>query len=419
MAEGVTIGPAGGYQSDSGIEEINAAALHANTIIVSESLPGGLPGTLILSGGMSAETISDVRLDGPIAGVTPSCTPPILTVASDAVVKVGGDLQIIGSGSIDYSSTRSLILNGSFDNQSIRPEGFEWRAGGLIMADPLNPPAKGFSRFIEAAGRDNGPSALVAAEYEFGTLEISAGADVSVVDLFDNDEMGQGACTEALYVDNLVVEAGATLRVNGTHVYYKNLANSGAIIFSGCGSLLSNPFCSANLQCGDSDRCTFDSCDAAGLCANEAGGLAIVFEETFLGRSFCFVDPLTTCIADIDCSSGGCEKMVVYWSAANPYDRVRGDFVNGDDIGSYLYSSYQQHNGVGFSIRASRSPVTGSGTWCGQYAPPGRAGRRPLARSLRAISRFRSPWPAGISRHRRRPRHRLTGVLQLSIYLGR
>ncbi len=51
---------------------------------------------------------------------------------------------------------------------------------------------------------------------------------VDMVDNHDNDGLGQGAC-EAIYVQDLIIETGATLNTNGCKVYYSTLTLNGVV----------------------------------------------------------------------------------------------------------------------------------------------------------------------------------------------
>jgi hypothetical protein len=65
--------------------------------------------------------------------------------------------------------------------------------------------------------------------YPLGTLRIGpTGTTVDLVDVHDNDGLGQGLC-EAVYVSALIIDSGATLNTNGCPVYYETLTNNGGV----------------------------------------------------------------------------------------------------------------------------------------------------------------------------------------------
>jgi len=87
---------------------------------------------------------------------------------------------------------------------------------------------------LEIMSADIGPVSdgldrTFAGHYPIGTLRIGPGlTTVNVVDNHDNDGLGQAQC-EAIYVQNLIIESGATLNTNGCKVYYSTLTLDGAV----------------------------------------------------------------------------------------------------------------------------------------------------------------------------------------------
>jgi hypothetical protein len=66
--------------------------------------------------------------------------------------------------------------------------------------------------------------------FPIGTLRLGpTPTTVQLVDAHDNDGLGQVAC-EALYVRNLIIDAGATLDTGGCMVYYVTVSSEGTII---------------------------------------------------------------------------------------------------------------------------------------------------------------------------------------------
>ena len=89
-------------------------------------------------------------------------------------------------------------------------------------------------RRLEVMNEDIGPDALgldgmIPGHYPIDTLRIGpTPTTVTVVDNHDNDNLGQGQC-EAIYVRDLIIDAGATLNTNGCLVYYETLALNGLV----------------------------------------------------------------------------------------------------------------------------------------------------------------------------------------------
>ncbi len=69
----------------------------------------------------------------------------------------------------------------------------------------------------------------LAGHYPLGTLRIGPGpVTVHLIDNHDNDGQGQAAC-EAIYVQQLIIEFGATLNTNGCPVYYADAIVDGMV----------------------------------------------------------------------------------------------------------------------------------------------------------------------------------------------
>jgi hypothetical protein len=140
-------------------------------------------------------------------------------LSDNVTADVDGDVILGESVDIRVDPSVTFTLAGDFINHSILPEMFDW-AGPLTM-DGVAP------QRIEAAGEDRGnddPNDFVD-NFSFGTLEIADHRTVTVVDAIDNQEDGTGTC-EALYVDTLILHAGAELRTLAP-VYYNTLVNTG------------------------------------------------------------------------------------------------------------------------------------------------------------------------------------------------
>ena len=87
---------------------------------------------------------------------------------------------------------------------------------------------------LERMSTDIGPSPdgldrTLPGHYPIDTLRVGPTATtVDLVDTHDNDNLGQAQC-EAVYVSNLIIDAGATLNTNGCPVYYETLTNNGSV----------------------------------------------------------------------------------------------------------------------------------------------------------------------------------------------
>jgi hypothetical protein len=232
----MTVNADGTYRADPDAVDPVSATLEAGSITIMESTLGGAPGSMILTDSMSVTSTGDFILDGTNAG---SCepgrsdTPPILRVWGVSRVSVSTDLQLLHSADLLMGASAQMEVSGSFVNHSVYPECFDCLEGTLLLSG-TGP------QTLEIAGEDRGadPSGFVE-NFAMGTVELEAGVTVSIIDVFDNQEDGSTGCDEVLYVDTLILNAGAVLSTGGCTVYYNNLQNSGGSI-PGLGSEVLN-----------------------------------------------------------------------------------------------------------------------------------------------------------------------------------
>ncbi len=226
----------------------------------------GNAGTFMIENEMSVLIEDNLRLTGPAsqsAGgtqVAGGCSPPpVLHVLDDATVDINGDISM--SGIVDISvqldtlgGATPFTLAGNFDNFGTSPATFDWLNGPLRLDGSATPT-------FEVAGVDLG---AIFDGYEtnfaIGELEIAGTGSVTFRDIFYNMGDGQGACTEALYVRNLVLESGSTLTLSDVRIYYETLTDDGATInLVGCGELV-EVTCVGNVADAEGD-CDVDLAD--------------------------------------------------------------------------------------------------------------------------------------------------------------
>ncbi|MFQ5491706.1 MAG: hypothetical protein ACE5GE_13390, partial [Phycisphaerae bacterium] len=197
-----------------------SASLTAGAVSITGDLPG--IGQMLLDSSMTVRSGGAFSLL-PCFGRLLGCTPPLLHVRSNAGLDVDGDLSILTNANLLVDSTVAVTLAGNFINQSTDPLTFDWAAGQLTL--------DGTTQSLEAAGQDRGAdvSGLVD-NFALLTLELAANTTVNVIDVFDNQQDLTTACDEALYVDTLILNSGATLNTGGCTVFYLNLQDNGGII---------------------------------------------------------------------------------------------------------------------------------------------------------------------------------------------
>jgi len=126
-------------------------------------------------------------------------------------------LSFDGSGTLISSAAANLTLTGDL-------------LGGTQNADLFRPQGivlfSGSPRNLEVMSQDLGAvTAGFSKNFAYGTLEL--GGSTTLVDLSRNTS---ATSPEALYVDSLVLPAGATLDLNGLHVYARTMQVAGTVL---------------------------------------------------------------------------------------------------------------------------------------------------------------------------------------------
>jgi len=284
----VTIGEGGKYRADPGaaglesaaIARIVSASLTAANIILLPTFCGETD-QMTLTDEMTVTTAGDFVMDG--SGVNPNqCpfavgraalslggrTPPILTLSQTQfsvgasstqqagdpeppTVTVGGAFRMLHAAEVCIGCEDEpggerprALLGGDFDNQSVFPSIFNWASGGLtfIGTTPqtfevggidLGPTTDGFSTDEDALFDTNRHT-----NFSMGVIEVSSGSHVTFANVFLNT-VSDDPCTEALYVHDLVLEAGSTVTIDNSRIYYQTLVEETNVTIEtvGCGTL--------------------------------------------------------------------------------------------------------------------------------------------------------------------------------------
>src|SRR5262249_18748419 len=133
-------------------------------------------------------------------------------------------LSIISQGILATGSTSSIQFQGNVlgNTTSIGvciPQGITTLNGGGTAANP---------QLFEVASQDVGNiNAGFLNNFVFGELTLGGSPYAKLVNQSDN---APGSGPEALYVNSLIVPAGATLNLNGFHLYAKAAQVSGTIL---------------------------------------------------------------------------------------------------------------------------------------------------------------------------------------------
>lgn len=144
---------------------------------------------------------------------------------------IGGSLNLGPAADLNMAFLGSYVrAGGNFDCAINDNDRYDMSLASLRMARSSGSAAE---QTLEVMSTDIGPDVLgldrtIDGHFPIGTLEIGAGSTVRLVDNHDNDGLGQGAC-EAIYVDQLIVGAGANLINTSCKIYYNTLEVQGTV----------------------------------------------------------------------------------------------------------------------------------------------------------------------------------------------
>jgi protocatechuate 3,4-dioxygenase beta subunit len=172
-----------------------------------------------------------------------------LDFTGSATVNVQGGLTINGQGGLSVSSNSTLQVSGNLLGDTTNAAGFN--PLGTIVLDSgngtNNPP-----QLLEAMSQDLGNVAAGFSDnFAYGTLQLAAN---TYVELVDNAANSPGNTPEALYVDDLIVPAGATLNLDGLQLYVHTEQINGTIVAGGAvvsGEVFNDVSGSGTLTTGD------------------------------------------------------------------------------------------------------------------------------------------------------------------------
>ncbi|MGB2820605.1 MAG: PEP-CTERM sorting domain-containing protein, partial [Phycisphaerae bacterium] len=140
------------------------------------------------------------------------------------------DLCIGPNGVVTADANGTIRLGGGFENHITDAGSFDLSEATVVFGLPKSP---GEPELLEVAGRDLGlDPAGWDRNFAVGSLVVDGGAILRLVDEFDNDPNGPGA--EALYVDELRIEQGGGIDLNGLHLYYLNGGPARRLMWGDC-----------------------------------------------------------------------------------------------------------------------------------------------------------------------------------------
>ena len=151
-----------------------------------------------------------------------------LSIQGNAIVNAQGGLTINSLGALSVSSKSTLDVSGNLLGNTTNAAAFSPQ--GTVTLDSAqgttNPP-----QLLEAMSQDVGNVAAGFIDnFAYGTLELTANTYVEVVDDAPNSP---GSAPQAIYVNTLIIPAGATLNLDGLNIYAQTKEVNGTIVNGG------------------------------------------------------------------------------------------------------------------------------------------------------------------------------------------
>jgi hypothetical protein len=176
---------------------------------------------------------SQVYFDGGLTVSGAFLFDPSTIIVTNMVVEPDGYLQETGGPGDRF------VITGNFINKSIRNT--DWDTDAAIFQFNGGTRTAGNPQTLEGAGVDIGNLQLAWTDnFVFGTLQIGTSHTyVRLVNDYDNSTACisvhcQTGANEALYVNELIVESGATLDLAGLNLYVRNtFTNNGGTVVNG------------------------------------------------------------------------------------------------------------------------------------------------------------------------------------------
>lgn len=157
------------------------------------TIPGQLPGTITVGGTGAFRVLKNL-------------------VAAGNPIVAGASLILDGNGAIQGGP---ITVNKSLTGTTTNSFGFAGLGMTQLTMSGVATSSSAPANF-EAMGSDQGPVLPTGGNFMYFMLTIGSNAYVRLIDASDNTA---GAGSEAVYVDQLIVGSGATLDLNGLHLY--------------------------------------------------------------------------------------------------------------------------------------------------------------------------------------------------------
>ncbi|MHB1558088.1 MAG: RHS repeat-associated core domain-containing protein, partial [Isosphaeraceae bacterium] len=147
-----------------------------------------------------------------------------LTIPDNATITLKGSLEVDGSGVLVLTPRATLNLTGDLTGATTNAQ--KYTPLGTVVFDGGG--GSGSPQHLEAMSADLGAvQAGFANNFAYGTISIASGTYLQLVDHVHNST---GTGSEVVYANELVVPSGATLDLNGLHMYVRGESVAGTIV---------------------------------------------------------------------------------------------------------------------------------------------------------------------------------------------
>jgi YD repeat-containing protein len=209
------------FDFQGGLTVTNSASFQADGTLTSEGPVTVSAGGVLKSTGTLLATQTVTLGDGSISGTQLTAA---VSVISNGTINLGtGSLTINGQQFLSVNPTATLTLKGNLVGTTQNADLFQ-PLGTVVLNGSGTSAAP---QQLEVMSQELGHvSAGYLNNFAYGTLSVGSG---NYVQLVDNAHNSTGTGPEALYVNALIVPSGATLNLNGLHLYVRSAQVNGTI----------------------------------------------------------------------------------------------------------------------------------------------------------------------------------------------
>jgi hypothetical protein len=297
-------------------------------------------GTISPAGSSADILINQGTIQVPVVGIAALTNSGRLSLPNLSQSSLQGDLTVNGSGGLALPSGAALQVGGNLLGNTTDAAGYA-PSGTIVFGSGTH--------LLEAMSADRGPAAgAFLNNFAYGTLQLTAGADVKLVD----DSINSGGGPEAVYVSQLVVPAGTVLDLGGLHMYAAaaqlggSVVNGSVVVLSSSGAIQAGSQVLGDLNsAGEIDDWTSYGRAGQGIkfAVDPGGGSGATFSPAIGQVTVQVLDPLGQLLASG--TSSGVGQIVALGNLAlaatgNYTIRIEAPASQPTATGDYLVAAY-------------------------------------------------------------------------------